>query len=71
MVMDKATAERFLKKFVKLEKKTFMPNRNTWKLFGTIREVTDTAVIIFTDREGAILFENIVSIEEAVERRRY
>jgi len=70
MGMDKEIVKRFLGKYVKLEKKTFMPNRNTWKLFGTIRAVTDTTVIIYTDREGALLLEDIVSIEEAEDRRR-
>lgn len=67
--MEKEIVERFLGKFVKLEKRTMMPGRNSWKLYGTLREVTDTSVIIFTDRQSAILLEDIVAIEEIQERR--
>lgn len=67
--MEKEVVERFLGKFVKLEKHTLMPGRNTWKLYGVIEEITDTTVIIFTDRRSAILLEDIVAIEEAQDRR--
>ncbi len=67
--MEREIVARFLGKFVKLEKRTMMPGRNSWKLYGTIQEVTKTSVIIFTDRQSAILLEDIVAIEESQDRR--
>ena len=65
--MDKEIVEKFLGKFVKLEKRTVDPNnpyRSTFKLYGTIEAVTDISVIIHTDHDGAVLLEDVVSIEE-------
>jgi len=67
--MEKEVVEKFLGKFIKLEKRTLMPGRNTWKLYGVIEEITGTAVIIFTDRRSAILLEDIVAIEEVQDQR--
>ena len=71
--MEKEIVERFLGKFVKLEKKTFDPNnpdRTTFKLYGRIESVTDITVLIYTNRGmGAILLDEIVGISEAPNKK--
>lgn len=61
--MDKETVELFLNKFVQLAKRT--DDNKTFKLYGTIKKVTDDSVLIQTDRLGAILLKDVVSIREA------
>lgn len=66
--MEKETAKLFEGKFVKLVKKSPDPNnlrRDTFNLYGNLREITDDAVILFTDHIGVILLADIISLEEA------
>jgi len=66
--MERETVKLFEGKFVKLVKRSHdpeNPGRNTFNLYGELQEVTEDAVVLFTDRMGVILLEDIVSIEEA------
>jgi len=65
--MDKETVELFLNKFVQLAKRT--DDRQTFKLYGIIKKVTEDSVLIQTDRLGAILLEDVVSIREAERKK--
>jgi len=62
--MDKETVEIFLNKFVQICKISENKNK-TFNLYGTIKKVTDQSVLIETDRLGAILLDDIISIREA------
>jgi len=65
--MDKETVEIFLGKFVQLVKRT--SDNKTFKLYGEIQKVTSDSIIIYTDRLGAVLLEDIVSIREAEKKQ--
>lgn len=63
--MEKKIIERFLGKKVILHRRyAGDTGRTTFKLYCEVRDVTEETVVIFTDRLGAILLEDIVSIEE-------
>ena len=64
--MEENVVEQFLGKHVVLYKRYVGdPNRATFKLYCKIQDVTEKTVVIFTDRLGAILLEDIVSIVES------
>ena len=66
--MEQETAKLFLGKFVKLVRKSIDPNdssRSTFNLYGDLKQVRSDVVVLFTDRMGVILLEDIVSLEEA------
>ena len=68
--MEKEVVEKFLGKFCKVEKRSSdpnNPNRNSFKLYCIIKEVTDSSVIIHTNHDGAILLDEIITIEELQE----
>lgn len=65
--MEKEVLQQFIGKHVKLEKRSInlnFPSRTTFKIFCTIKDVTENSVIIFTDHTGAISLVDIVGIEE-------
>lgn len=64
--MDKKIAKHFLNKYVKLEKiSENFPNARPFKLYGTIEDVTDEAILLRTDQQlGAILLSDIIRIVE-------
>lgn len=63
--LEKEVVMRFVGKFVKVVFRSTDTNRASFKLYGTLLDVTDESVIIHTDRDGAILLKEILSIEEA------
>lgn len=65
--MEKEDVERFIGKKVKLEKKTTDPQRCSFKLYGTVQEVTNSSIVFMTDHIGVIALSEIISIEENVE----
>lgn len=67
--MEKEIVEKFVGLFVLLEKLTPDPYR-TFKLYGTIKEVTNESVVIFTDRLGVVRLQDVVSIRETLEKPR-
>jgi len=63
--MEKNVVEQFLGKNVVLHKRYIgAPNRAPLKLYCNVQDVTDKTVVIFTDRLGAMLLEDIISIVE-------
>ena len=62
--MEKDTVEFFLGKYVKLERQR-AHDRRPFKLFGTIKAVTDDSVLLQTETTlGAIRLCDVVSVQE-------
>ena len=62
--MEKDTVEFFIGKYVKLERQR-PHDRRPFKLFGTIKNVTEDSVLIQTkQRFGAIRLCDVVSVQE-------
>lgn len=63
--MDVEIAKNFLDKNVVVHKKSRSPYRDSFKIFGVLKEVTDGGILLQSDHLGAVSMNEIMSIEEA------
>ena len=63
--MDVEIAKNFLNKNVVIHKKSSSPYRDSFKIFGVLKEVTEGGILLQSDHLGAVSMDEIMSIEEA------